>query len=67
MSKLSEIIAGWKNFVFANPRVEKLAIERIKICVDCDDLRANNTCSLCNCYMPAKVRSPRSRCKIKKW
>lgn len=69
MSQLAEIYAGWKNYVFPNPQIEELAKKRIAICVgnECKKFRPNKTCALCGCYMPAKVRSPKSRCAIKKW
>jgi len=67
MSRLSEIYEGWKNLVFTNPNVETEAKRRIEICVDCDKLLKNNSCKLCGCYMPAKVRSPKSKCLLKKW
>lgn len=67
MSRLSEIYDGWKNYAFPNSQVENIAKERIAICVECDKLKKNNSCSLCGCYMPAKVRSPKSHCRIKKW
>jgi len=67
MSRLSEIFDGWKNYAFPNPSIEELAKERIEICVDCDKLKKNNTCKLCGCYMPAKVRSPKSKCNLNKW
>jgi hypothetical protein len=69
MSQLSEIYAGWKNYTFPNPQIEELAKKRIAICVqnDCKKLRSNKTCVLCGCYMPAKVRSPKSKCKLGKW
>jgi len=67
MSKLTEIYDGWKNLTFPNPNIEKLAKTRIGICVDCDKLTRNNTCKLCGCYMPAKVRSKQSKCNLNKW
>lgn len=67
MSKLSEIFNGWKNYTFPSVEMEVLAKERMEICVDCKDLRNNNTCRLCGCYMPAKVRSKKSRCGARKW
>lgn len=69
MSRASEIYAGWKNFVFQNPEFEKEAKKRIEICINggCGKLNANNYCRLCGCYMPAKVRSPKSHCRLKKW
>ena len=55
--------------MFPNPEIEKIAKERIAICVEnkCGKFRPNNTCALCGCFMPAKVRSPKSTCKLKKW
>lgn len=67
MSRLSEIISGWKNYAFPNHKIEKIAKKRIAICLECDDLKKNNSCALCGCYMPAKVRSPKSKCDAKKW
>jgi len=67
MGKVQEIVKGWKNYVFTNPDVEELATERMKICVECEFLSSRNYCNLCGCYMPAKVRSPKSKCKGKKW
>lgn len=67
MSRLSEIYDGWKNYTFPNSEIEILAKERIKICIECDKLKKNNTCSMCGCYMPAKARSPKSKCRLKKW
>jgi len=67
MSQLSEIFEGWKNFTFPNPRIEQEAKKRIKICVDCTKLNNRNFCILCGCYMPAKTRSSKSHCILKKW
>lgn len=69
MGKLSEIYDGWKNYVFPTPEMELKAKERISVCVknECNKFRTNNTCSICGCYMPAKVRSPKSKCPINKW
>lgn len=67
MSRLSEIYEGWKNFTFPNPKIEGIAKSRIEICVKCENLTNRNICKLCGCFMPAKVRSPKSHCRIKKW
>lgn len=67
MSRLSEIYIGWKNLTFGNSEIEELAIKRILICIDCDNLNKRNYCKLCGCYMPAKVRSKESKCKLEKW
>ena len=67
MGRLQEIFNGWKNYVFQNKKVEEKAKERMEICVGCDDLTDRNYCSHCGCYMPAKVRSLKSKCVIEKW
>ena len=67
MSQLSEIYVGWKNYTFPNADVEIEAKRRINICIDCENLTKLNKCKLCGCYMPAKVRSPKSKCNINKW
>jgi len=67
MTKLSEIYEGWKNLTFQNPKIEEEAKKRIKICINCNKLDNRNFCILCGCYMPAKVRSPKSRCRLNKW
>ena len=67
MSRLSEIYEGWKNYAFPNPQIEEIAKRRIAICIECKELRKNNSCALCGCYMPAKVRSLKSHCRLNKW
>lgn len=69
MSRLQEIFEGWKNLTFQNPTIEKEAKRRIAICLknDCKKLNDRNYCALCGCYMPAKVRSPKSHCRMNKW
>lgn len=67
MSLLEEIYSGWKNYAFPNPRIEEIAKKRAAICVDCPKLKPNKVCGSCGCYIPAKTRSPRSRCPLSKW
>ena len=67
MGRVQEIYNGWKNYAFKNPQIEELAKNRIQICVNCPELKANNACRICGCYVPAKVRSAKSRCPKKKW
>ena len=67
MCRLSEIYEGWKNLTFPNPKIEKIAKKRMEICVGCPMLTKRNICELCGCYMPAKVRSPESKCVGEKW
>lgn len=67
MSRLTEIFDGWKNFTFPNPETELTAKKRMETCIDCSELNRRNFCKACGCYMPAKVRSHKSRCRLKKW
>lgn len=69
MSQLSEIYNGWKNLTFPNSEIEEIAKKRMAICVEnnCGKLQRSNKCSACGCFMPAKVRSLKSKCKLKKW
>ena len=70
MTVIEEIFFGWKNYVFPNKQIEVLAKKRISICADktkCDKLLKSKRCSICGCYMPAKVRSPKSKCPRKLW
>lgn len=69
MSQLMEIFAGWKNLTFPNPEIEAEAKRRITICVgnSCGKFKKNKTCALCGCYMPAKVRSLKSTCRLNRW
>ena len=69
MSQLTEIYEGWKNYVFQDPQVEEIAKKRIVICVtnECGKFKANKSCAMCGCYMPAKTRSKASKCPLKKW
>lgn len=69
MSNLSEIYNGWKNYVFPNPQIEELAKKRIAVCVEnkCGKYTKKDTCKICGCFMPAKVRSIKSTCALKKW
>jgi hypothetical protein len=68
MSQLAEILEGWKNLTFPpSPKVEELAKKRIGICVNCNKLSKRNFCKICGCYMPAKVRSRKSKCLKGLW
>ena len=69
MSQLTEIYDGWKNYVFQDPQVEELAKKRIAICVtnEFKKFKSNKSCAMCGCYMPAKTRSKKSKCPLKKW
>ena len=66
MSKLKEILEGWKNVIWENPRIEKLAMDRAIICGDCS-YNINNTCKLCGCPLLSKTRSEYSKCPKGLW
>ena len=40
--------------------------ERIKICEQCDDLKAY-FCTHCHCFMPVKTWVARAHCPVEKW
>jgi len=67
MSVLNEIFEGWKNLIFEDDKVEEEAKRRMAICVGCDKFTRVKSCELCGCYMPAKVRSMKSKCGDNKW
>lgn len=44
------------------------AVRRMKICMKCDKYKpVTKQCSLCNCFMPAKVLVPGLHCPDEKW
>lgn len=67
MSKFNEIIDGWVNYIFPNDNVEATAKMRLKLCLECDKITKKNTCKICGCFIPAKVRSEKSSCPENKW
>lgn len=40
---------------------------RYAICQACPNFRATLTCSLCGCFMPAKVKLTRASCPDSRW
>jgi hypothetical protein len=69
MSILEEIYSGWKNYIFPNKEVEEIAKKRIAFCVEnkCNNFTNKKTCKVCGCFMPAKVRSLKSKCPLRLW
>jgi hypothetical protein len=68
--KIKPIIEGWKNVVISNEEVEKIAIERMKICNACEEKKmilGVEVCGKCNCPLIAKVRASENSCPLKKW
>lgn len=68
--RASEIIDGYTNLFKRRPEIEKLALDRGKICEKCPHLNKTTFylhCDICGCYIPAKLRSPTSECNLHKW
>ena len=69
MSRLKEIFTGFKNLVLGDPKIKEIARIRMEVCAGCE--HASKTvylhCDLCGCYIPAKARSPISRCPADLW
>lgn len=79
MSKITEILNGWKNVAFPSKEIEELATARAIHCATCP-LNSGNTCSKrvtvihnkkpvsgCGCPLVALLRSEHSSCKLDKW
>ena len=67
INKLQEIYNGWKNYAFPSEKVEELAKTRVKLCVECDKLKKNNTCGICGCFMLAKTKLKHMSCPKGFW
>lgn len=79
LSKLSEIVTGWRNYAIENPVAEREAKRRSKICSGCeyavksgilililkDRIKEINgySCEICDCPFSSFLRSPESKCK----
>jgi len=71
MSKINNIISGWKNYIFHKPEIEQIANDRAEHCAKCDNaiegwyevIRDQNIESIsgmvCN-GCPTKVKCPLS-------
>lgn len=70
MLNLRQIYQGWKNLIFENPEIEKLAKERALVCAKCP-IRTDEVCDKskggCGCPLVAKWRSPKSKCPTGRW
>lgn len=73
IKKLAEIAEGWKNLIDLDSEVEKIAAERLGLCISC---KHNSTtpaigmlsrCKLCGCVLEAKSRSLKSKCPQNLW
>ena len=64
--KLRSIAEGWKNYLWPSTEVEVKAYERGRICAGCDHNR-RNFCSICHCFLGAKIRSGAEKCPLNYW
>ena len=64
--RLSNILSGWKNMVFANNDIEILATQRLAVCDLCHHKKAL-TCELCDVPLELKLRSPENSCPDRRW
>lgn len=62
----SNIIQGFFNLA-KGEELTKREIERTRICMSCQKRTQMNTCEICFCYLPAKIRVFKERCPNKKW
>ena len=65
-SKFQRIVDGWKNLIVRDPQIEELALSRAKFCAVCSKNKYN-VCTICNCPLPAKTRSPEEKCDRGLW
>jgi hypothetical protein len=54
-------------FRYHPSRLAEMSKNRMAICNGCEQLTKIKTCSLCNCFMPAKVAIPFAACPDGKW
>lgn len=83
MSKLKDILSGWKNYYVPDPLVEEEAKRRAKICGQCPSAKKGYIlavmsdenmheiegmyCGECECPLSAAVRSKSKKCDLNKW
>lgn len=65
---IEDVYDGWKNLLWTNEEVEKIAKERLEICNKCEfKQKVFWRCKLCGCPIPTKVRSMKSKCPDGRW
>ena len=68
INQVQEIVNGWKNLIFQNPVSEEIGEKRSQVCIVCINYKSQTKrCGICNCYVPAAVRSAKKRCPKGKW
>lgn len=69
--ELENMLEGFVNRLksdlnIANPEIEKIANQRMAICIICE-FRIENKCGKCGCPFANKTRSTKTNCPINKW
>ena len=82
VSKLSNILSGWKNLIDKSEVTELLAESRAKECIVCPEAKEGKIlnlikdqlkeveghyCGLCHCPLSAKIRSENENCPLGRW
>jgi hypothetical protein len=63
------ILTGIKNYLFKKPEIERVALEKLKVCKSCPVKSKRlgvNICSDCGCVLNFKTRS-NSQCPANQW
>tara|TARA_R110000851_G_scaffold71614_3_gene159201 strand:+ start:5301 stop:5516 length:216 start_codon:yes stop_codon:yes gene_type:complete len=63
---------GFINLILSKAKIASkeivfLSDSRMKICKECPSKSKENVCMECGCYLPAKTKSKRETCPLKKW
>lgn len=66
MSKLKNIINGYKNLIIRDETMHPLYLSRLEICKTCPN-NISGICKLCGCIIAAKARSPEEDCPGNYW
>ncbi len=70
INQLGDIFEGWRNLVFKDIDVEKIAIPRMGVCSTCD-IRTDGKCDKlkggCGCTIKSKTRCVKCKCPLDKW
>lgn len=78
MSKVNQIIEGWKNNLtpsqYLDQEVINVSATRMSICESCDkhskyhnSIRPDAHCTSCGCTLAAKTKCLTCECPLKKW
>ena len=68
--KFERILEGWRYVLWPDPRIEKIAKERARKCLACDEsgvVIGIDICKLCSCPLTAKCRSLSEECDLGEW